>query len=201
MTTTTGCEQKRSENGKYEKPRLTTRQDTLEQRSVNGMSPELREEVACKRRGPLSEIERRSTEEKQRHKIGSSSILSDLDAERTDCFVRYFGAAKRTIAAGVSVGRAKSAETIWDIWQGYCSKLGLDPLVEAVQDKVLARSVEDYIRHVAQTSLSVGSNDPRKRSSQAEIDFRLSRLQAALRFFGRWKSNGCFGVSTSKRHR
>jgi len=43
---------------------------------VNGMSPELREEVACKRRGPLSEIERRSTEEKQRHKIGSCIQLS-----------------------------------------------------------------------------------------------------------------------------
>ncbi|EJK69386.1 hypothetical protein THAOC_09365 [Thalassiosira oceanica] len=50
--------------------------DSLEQRSVNGMSPELREEVACKRRGPLSEIERRSTEEKQRHKIGSCIQLS-----------------------------------------------------------------------------------------------------------------------------
>ncbi|EJK64926.1 hypothetical protein THAOC_14284 [Thalassiosira oceanica] len=49
---------------------------SLEQRSVNGMSPELREEVACKRRGPLSEIERRSTEEKQRHKIGSCIQLS-----------------------------------------------------------------------------------------------------------------------------
>ncbi|EJK59951.1 hypothetical protein THAOC_19773, partial [Thalassiosira oceanica] len=48
----------------------------LEQRSVNGMSPELREEVACKRREPLSEIERRSTEEKQRHKIGSCIQLS-----------------------------------------------------------------------------------------------------------------------------
>ncbi|EJK58989.1 hypothetical protein THAOC_20846 [Thalassiosira oceanica] len=44
--------------------------------AVNGMSPELREEVACKRREPLSEIERRSTEEKQRHKIGSCIQLS-----------------------------------------------------------------------------------------------------------------------------
>ncbi|EJK69372.1 hypothetical protein THAOC_09378, partial [Thalassiosira oceanica] len=53
-----------------------TNRPPLEQRSVNGMSPELREEVACKRRGPLSEIERRSTEEKQRHKIGSCIQLS-----------------------------------------------------------------------------------------------------------------------------
>ena len=124
-----------------------------------------------------------------------------MDAEQTDRFLRDLGAAKEAIAAGVSVGRAKSAETVWEIWQSYCAELGLDPFLEAVQDKIpilqvfaqrvrtgelaaggnpiLARSVEDYLRHVAQTFLSVGSDDPRKRDRQPEIDFRLTRLQAA----------------------
>ena len=60
-----------------------------------------------------------------------------MDTEQANRFVCDLGAAKAAIAAGVSdVGRAKSAETVWEIWQRYCSDLGLDPFLEAIQDKV-----------------------------------------------------------------
>ena len=90
-----------------------------------------------------------------------------------DGFLRDLRAAKKAISAGVSVGRAKASCSVWEIWQNYCAELGLDPFLEAIQDKVpllqvfaqrvrtgalassgnpvLARSVEDYLRHVAQT--------------------------------------------------
>jgi len=118
-----------------------------------------------------------------------------------DGFLRDLRAAKKAISAGVSVGRAKASCSVWEIWQNYCAELGLDPFLEAIQDKVpllqvfaqrvrtgalassgnpiLARSVEDYLRHVAQTFQSVGASDPRKKPGEKAIDFRLTRLQAA----------------------
>lgn len=78
--------------------------------------------------------------------------------------------------------------------------MGLDPFLEAFEDKIpilqvfahrvrsgelaadgnpiRARSVEDYVRHVAQTFLHVGSADPRLNTAGA-IDFRVSRTWAA----------------------
>jgi len=96
-----------------------------------------------------------------------------MDTIQRDGFLRDLCAAKKAISAGVSVGRAKASCSVWEIWiwQNYCAELGLDPFLEAIQDKVpllqvfaqrvrtgalassgnpiLARSVEDYLRHVA----------------------------------------------------
>jgi hypothetical protein len=124
-----------------------------------------------------------------------------MDAEQRDSFLRDLSIAKEAISTGVSVGRAKAASSVWEIWQNYCSDLGLDPFLEAIQDKIpilqvfaqrvrtgelashgnpiLARSVEDYLRHVAQTFQSVGASDPRKKPGDRAVDFRLQRLQAA----------------------
>lgn len=101
---------------------------------------------------------------------------------------------------GVSSGRAKGASTHWHKWVDYCSELGIDPFLEAVQNKVpvlqvflhrvragelaadgnsvRARSAEDYLRSVAQTFLSVGKEDPRLNSAKS-IDFRINRMIAA----------------------
>lgn len=78
--------------------------------------------------------------------------------------------------------------------------MGLDPFLQAFTDKVpflqvfaqrirtgelapngnpiRARSVEDYIRHVAQTFLHVGTDDPRLNTA-GNIDFRLNRTYAS----------------------
>jgi len=124
-----------------------------------------------------------------------------MEAEQRSRFLRDYRVARQTINAGVSVGRAKAASTVWETWQNYCADLGADPFLEAIQDKVpilqvfaqrvrsgelaskgnpiLARSVEDYLRHVAQTFQSVGAPDPRMKEGATAIDFRLTRLQAA----------------------
>jgi len=124
-----------------------------------------------------------------------------MDTEQRSRFLSDYSTAKQAINAGVSVGRAKAASSVWEIWQNYCADLGLDPFLEAIQDKVpilqvfaqrvrsgqlasngnpiLARSVEDYVRHVAQAFKSVGAPDPRMKEGCAKLDFRLTRLQAA----------------------
>lgn len=129
------------------------------------------------------------------------SFLSDLDAHKRERFLRDLRAAKEEAAAGVSVGRAKAATSVWEIWQNFCADMGIDPFLEAIQDQVpflqvfaqrvrsgelaanghpiLARSVEDYLRHVAQTFQGVGARDPRKQPGERTVDFRLQRQQAA----------------------
>ena len=106
------------------------------------------------------------------------------------------------------MGRAKSTATVWDTWQGFGAELGVDSLLEAIQDKVpvlsffaqrvrpgelaarsypiLARSAEDYLRDFAQTSPSVGPNDRRIRVRQSETVFRLMSDRDIARRAGAW---------------
>ena len=78
--------------------------------------------------------------------------------------------------------------------------MGLDPFLEAFEDKIpilqvfiqrvrdgelaaqgnpiRSRSVEDYLRAVAQTFLSVGASDPRLNTA-SQTDFRIKRMLAA----------------------
>ena len=126
--------------------------------------------------------------------------ISGLDSVTANHFQRFYGLAQETVRAGVSAGRAKSADTVWNQWESYCVGMGIDPFLETFTDKVpilqvfaqrvrigelasngnpiRARSTEDYVRHVAQTFQSVGAPDPRLNSNN-NIDFRLQRMIAA----------------------
>ena len=100
--------------------------------------------------------------------------------------------------AGVSTGRATAIETKWEVWVAFTVDLGLDPLLEAIEDKVhilqvfaervrsgqlsasgrnlKSRSVEDYLRAVGQTNELLGLKDPHKAASSNAIDFRIKRM-------------------------
>ena len=117
-------------------------------------------------------------------------------------FHRDFCAAQAVVQEGVSTSRTKHANAVWEKWTAFTSELGLDPILTAVQDKVpilqvfairvrsgalalnkqnkgiSGRSVEDYIRAVGQTSLALGSSDPRY-TDIGQMDFRLTRMWAA----------------------
>ena len=106
----------------------------------------------------------------------------------------------KTVTQGVSSGRATASIGQWDKWLTFCDELGLDPFLKAFEDKVpilqvfihrvrigelaasgnqiKSRSVEDYLRAVAQTFLSLGTDDPRLNSAM-KTDFRISRMLAA----------------------
>ena len=99
--------------------------------------------------------------------------------------------------AGVSTGRTTSANTHWKAWDSFTADLGIDPVLQAIEDKVpflqvfsrrvrtgelaankaavKSRTVEDYVRSVGQTYLAMGASDPRLNTS-GNIDFRLQRM-------------------------
>ncbi len=114
--------------------------------------------------------------------------------------MRDLGLAQKDVSSGVSTGRAGSTSTHWQQWTTFTAELGLDPLLEAVTDKVQvlqvfgrrvrtgklaagkaavkSRTVEDYVRSVGQTFLQLGKIDPRLNTS-GTIDFRLQRMLAS----------------------
>jgi hypothetical protein len=126
--------------------------------------------------------------------------LSNLDPIKAHCFSRDFGIAQETVLAGVSPGRAASGATAWSKWIDFTRDLGINPFLQTFNDKVpflqifaqrvhsgelAARgnplqsgSAEDYVRHVAQTFLNLGADDPRLNSA-FKIDFRLQCTLAA----------------------
>eukprot|EP00804_Cyclotella_cryptica_P008354 CCRYP_018334-RA/>CCRYP_018334-RA protein AED:0.31 eAED:0.31 QI:0/0/0/1/0/0/2/0/417 len=126
--------------------------------------------------------------------------ISTLDPVTANTFRRDFRAAQETVQAGVTAGNASQAITAWTQWTDFTTELGLDPFLQALQDKVpvlqvfalrvrvgelaakghpiRARSAEAYVRHVAQTFLHMGAEDPRL-TSIGKIDFRLQRMVAA----------------------
>ena len=126
--------------------------------------------------------------------------MSTLDPVKAHRFGGDLSIAHTTVLQGISSGRAASNATAWKSWIAFTSDLGLDPLLQAFQDKIpflqifahrvrlgelaahgnpiKSRSVEDYVRHVAQTFLQVGAHDPRLNSAHS-IDFRLQRTLKA----------------------
>lgn len=108
--------------------------------------------------------------------------------------------AQKDVSTGVSTGRAGSACTHWRQWSTFTTELGLCPLNKAIADKVQvlqvfsrrvrtgklaaghaavkSRTVEDYLRSVAQTFLAMGQIDPRLNTS-GNVDFRLQRMLAS----------------------
>ena len=123
-----------------------------------------------------------------------------MDSSISLRFCDHYRAASKTVAQGVSSGRVTASIGQWDKWLTFCDELGLDPFLEAFEDKVpilqvfihrvrigelaasgnqiKSRSVEDYLRAVAQTFLSLGTDDPRLNSAM-KTDFRISRMLAA----------------------
>ncbi len=125
------------------------------------------------------------------------STLDPVKAHRFGCDIRT---AQATVLQGISPGRASSAATAWSKWIEFTNDLGLDPFLQAFQDKVpflqvfahrvhigelaasgnpiRSRSAEDYVPHIGQTFLHVGAKDPRLNSAHT-IDFRLQRTLKA----------------------
>jgi hypothetical protein len=123
-----------------------------------------------------------------------------LDPVTSDRFCGDFSTAQTTVLEGVSPGRASSGATAWSKWVEFTGDLGIDPFLEAFQDKVpflqifagrvhsgelaargnpvKSRSAEDYVRHVAQTFLNMGAKDPRLNSA-FQINFRIQRTLRA----------------------
>jgi hypothetical protein len=123
-----------------------------------------------------------------------------VDPSVRDNFLSDLLLAQKTVSEGVCSSRARSTITHWDKWLDFCDNMGLHPFLEAFDDKISilqvflrrvrigelaasgdkirARSAEDYVRSVAQTFLSMGSDDPRLNTA-GKIDFRLQRMIAA----------------------
>ena len=115
-------------------------------------------------------------------------------------FRNHLRTAAQTVAKGVSSGCAAACIGQWQKWLDFCDELGLDPFLKTFEDKVpilqvfinrvrigelaangnqiRSRSVEDYLRAVAQTFLSMGADDPRLNSA-LNTDFRIARMLAA----------------------
>ncbi len=126
--------------------------------------------------------------------------MSHLDADTANRFRRDFGIAQDTVHLGVSPGCDASSAVAWAKLVQFTGELGLDPFLEAFSDKVpflqifagrvhtgelasrgnpvKSRTAEDYVRHVAQTFLNMGSQDPRLNSA-FKIDFHLQRTLRA----------------------
>ncbi len=126
--------------------------------------------------------------------------MSTLDPVKAHRFSCDLSIAHTTVLQGISPGRAASNATAWRSWIAFTSDLGLNPFLQAFQDKIpflqifahrvclgelaahgnpiKSRSVEDYVRHVAQTFLQVGAHDPRLNSAHS-IDFRLQQTLKA----------------------
>ncbi|KAL3823120.1 hypothetical protein ACHAXA_006450 [Cyclostephanos tholiformis] len=126
--------------------------------------------------------------------------MSTLDADTASRFSSDIRVAQDTVLQGVSPGRAAGIATAWGKWIEFTHDLGLDPFLQTFQDKIpflqvfaqrvhsgdlaangnpiRSRSVEDYIRGVAQTFLHVGATDPHLNTAHT-IDFRLQRTLKA----------------------
>lgn len=128
--------------------------------------------------------------------------MAACDADSADDFRRDFRLAQEDVQRGVTAGRATAADTHYNKWVEYTSHMGLNSLLEGVQDKIpiiqvflhrvrhghlsasnnkiRSRSAEDYVRSVAQTYLALGAPDPRL-NQDGNIDFRLRRMLNAYK--------------------
>eukprot|EP00804_Cyclotella_cryptica_P003096 CCRYP_006083-RB/>CCRYP_006083-RB protein AED:0.19 eAED:0.39 QI:0/0/0/1/0/0/2/0/333 len=108
--------------------------------------------------------------------------LSSLDPSIKTCFCHNLRIAQETVTKGVSSSRAQKSISYYSHWIDFTTDLGLDPFLQAFSDKVpflqvfgqrvrdgelacnknsiKSRSVEDYIRAVAQAFLAMGPLTP-----------------------------------------
>ncbi|KAL3816142.1 hypothetical protein ACHAXA_001629 [Cyclostephanos tholiformis] len=122
-------------------------------------------------------------------------LLSSLSAflpQSADRFRGDLSAAQATVLAGVSPGRATSNATAWSKWIAFTAFQDKVPFLQifagrvhsgelaARGNPVKSRSAEDYVRHIAQTFLNMGAQDPRL-DAAFHIDFCLQRTLRAKR--------------------
>ena len=122
--------------------------------------------------------------------------MAALDAESRSVFYRDLHTAGEEARLGVTLQRAKAADAHWELWDTFCRKLTLDPLLSKIEDPVTilqvfalryrrgtiapngkpvrSRTVEDALRSVGQTFAGLGAQDPRLNAS-GKPDFRLQR--------------------------
>ena len=123
-----------------------------------------------------------------------------MDPVTADTFHHDFRTDQETVQAGVAACNATQAITAWNQWAEFTTELGLDPFLQALQDKVpvlqvfvlrvrvgelaanrhpiRARSAKAYVRHVVQTFLHMGAQDPWL-NDIGKIDFNLQHMVAA----------------------
>ncbi|KAL7475517.1 LOW QUALITY PROTEIN: hypothetical protein ACHAW6_001427, partial [Cyclotella cf. meneghiniana] len=114
-------------------------------------------------------------------------------------FRRDFRTAQKTVQVGVTAHNAAQAITVWNQWTEFTTELGLNPVLQALQDKVPVLQVfalrvcvrelaangnpirawlaEAFMRHVVQMFLHMGAQDPWL-NDVGKIDFRLQRMVA-----------------------
>ena len=109
----------------------------------------------------------------------------------------------QTLCASVSAHRQHSATSAWAIWETFCASVAVRPDLRDLPGDpipvlqlfahqyrtgriapsgrpVRARTVEDALRHVAQTFARLGAPDPRL-NSFGDLDYRLQALLQAWR--------------------
>ena len=113
-----------------------------------------------------------------------------------DAFRADHGLAMQAFRAGTVLARARSKDNTWLRWCDYCEELGVDPMLNDVDDPipviqvfaerwrtgkiaprgepVRSRTVENALRAIGQTMASVGAQDLRCNTS-GNIEYRLQQ--------------------------
>jgi len=105
----------------------------------------------------------------------------------------------QTCRSATGTQRANSQDNTWEVWLAFCTEVGVDPLLERVEDAipylqvfaqryrdgrlakdgkpVRSRTVEDALRAIGQTMASMGSVDKRLVGPR-RMEYRLQQLLA-----------------------
>ncbi|KAL3806886.1 hypothetical protein ACHAXA_000796 [Cyclostephanos tholiformis] len=123
--------------------------------------------------------------------------MSMLDADTANRFGSDIRVAQDTVLQGVSPGQAAGIATAWGKWLEFTHDLGLDPFLQTFQDKIpflqvfaqrihsgnlaangnpiKSRSVEDYIRGIAQTFLHSAPLEQIQQARFASLTFTMQK--------------------------
>ena len=113
-----------------------------------------------------------------------------------DEFRADYSLAMQAFRAGTVPARTRSKDNTWLRWCGYCEELGVDPMLDSVEDPipllqvfaarwrtgkiaplgepVRARTVEGALRAIGQTMASVGATD-RRLTTTGKMEYRLQQ--------------------------
>jgi hypothetical protein len=80
-------------------------------------------------------------------------MLEPIKAHRFRCDISI---AQTTVLQGISPGRVSSAATAWAKWIEFTTDVGLDPFLQAFQDKVPILQVFVHQVHIGELAASSG---------------------------------------------